>query len=280
MLLSMTTDYVQGTGSPYPYLQRIANAGFTHVHWCHQWNTDFVYSPHEVDEIARWLDHLHLRLLDLHGSAGVEKDWVSPVEYQRLAGVDLVANRIEMTARLGGGVVIMHLPAEPENPSASDGFWDRVRRSLDALEPICRRSGVRIAIENGSSAQFATLVKALAMYDPGYLGLCYDSGHGNQAGDGLDCLARVKERLISVHLHDNDGTADQHKPMFTGTVDWPRLASILAQSSYDGPISQELLMRLSGYDDEEAFLAQAHEDGVRFAHMVRANRQESTGPVG
>lgn len=275
MELSMTTDYARGTGSPQPYLEAIATAGFTHVHWCHQWNTDFVYSAPEVTQIEAWLKDYGLALLDLHGSAGVEKGWLSAVEYERLAGVELVANRVEMTARLGGDVVIMHVGAEPQEVAEATRFWDRTRRSLDALEPLCRRSGVRIALENGSSRQFATLARALDLYGPDYLGLCYDSGHGNTAGDGLDHLERLKDRLISVHLHDNDGTADQHKPLFTGTVDWPRLARILAASAYRRPMSQELQIGLSGYDEAGAFLARACRDGVALTEMVEAHRPAS-----
>ena len=47
-MLSMTSDYVTETGCPEPYLRRIAEAGFSRVHWCHQWNTDFLYADCEA----------------------------------------------------------------------------------------------------------------------------------------------------------------------------------------------------------------------------------------
>ncbi len=266
--LSMTTDYVTGLGSPEPYLKRIAEAGYTHVHWCHQWNTDFVYAPSEIAKIGEWLHTYGLTLLDLHASAGVEKAWLASEEYRRLAGIDLVRNRLEMTARLGGDVIIMHVPAAPTEPAEADAFWDTLRRSLDALQPVSLATGVRIAIENGGGNQFATLVRVLEQYGPEFLGLCYDSGHGNVAGDGLDYLDRVTDRLISVHLHDNNGLADQHRPIFSGTIDWTRLSTLLARSSYHKPLSFELSIRLSGYDDETALLAQAHQDGLRLTSMV------------
>lgn len=272
MELSMTSDYARGTGSPEPYLRRIAEAGFTHIHWCHQWNTDFHYVAPELDQIASWMGSFGLSLLDLHGSAGPEKNWTSPVEYERLAGVDLVTNRLEMTARLGGRVTIMHVPTAPADAAEADKYWDRVRRSLDALEPVSRATGVRIAIENGSVGHFATVERILSLYPPEYVGLCYDSGHGNVSGEGLDYLERLRGRLIAMHLHDNDATADQHKPLFTGTVDWERLARIIATSSYTGPLSQELSIRLSGFEDESAFLAQARADGERLTRMVEAAR--------
>ncbi|MCX7935928.1 MAG: hypothetical protein N3A66_11800, partial [Planctomycetota bacterium] len=52
---AMTSDYAQSTGDPSPYLRRIAAAGFSHVHWCHHWNTDFLYARCEIEQIASWL---------------------------------------------------------------------------------------------------------------------------------------------------------------------------------------------------------------------------------
>ena len=77
-MLSITTDYANiDKGNPSPYLRRIADAGFTHIHWCHHWNTDIVYSCPEIEQISRWLDEYGLELLDLHASVGPEKNWFS-----------------------------------------------------------------------------------------------------------------------------------------------------------------------------------------------------------
>ena len=266
-MLSIATDYAQDTGDPSPYLRRIAEAGFSHVHWCHHWCTDFVYCEPEVDQIQLWLDEYGLQLWDLHGSDGVEKRWASPREYERLAGVELVKNRIEMTARLSGDVVVMHIPSEPGS--------DPVRRSLDEIQPFARAQGVRIAIENGN---FQAIGQVLAEFGPDYVGLCYDAGHGNLDEDGLGRLEGLKERLIAIHLHDNDGTADQHRLPFTGTIDWPRLAGVLAQSAYERCITLEVGMRLSGIPEEDAFLSKAYEIGATLSAMLDRERSGKPGP--
>jgi len=266
-MLSMTTDYAASVGDPSPYLRRIADAGFSHVHWCHQWNTDFLYSRHEVQQVAAWLSECGLALLDLHGSVGPEKNWADEEEYRRLAGVDMVKNRLEMTARLGGDVVIMHsgLRGASEEP---------LRRSLDAIQPYARDLGVRIAIENGD---WALIRRILGEYPPDYVGLCYDSGHGNIPGDGLSELESAKDRLISIHLHDNDGTSDQHRLPFSGTVDWATLAAILARSAYAKCVSMEVGIGNEGIDDEDEFLTKAFEVGLRFSTMVEDARAGTTG---
>ena len=273
-MLSITTDYATSTGDPEPCLKSIAGAGFSHVHWCHQWNTDFAYGPAEIDAIEGWMKEYGLALTDLHASVGPEKNWGSAHEHERAAGVELVTNRIEMASRLGSDVVIMHLPAvgESDDPAAAEAaYWDRMWRSLDELKRPARSAGVRIAIENG---RFEMIEKVLARYPADYVGLCYDSGHGNMlpGSSGLDGLERNLERLISVHLHDNDGASDQHRLLYTGTVDWGRLASLLARSPYAKPVSMEVSTRNEPGLDEAGFLASAFETGTRFAGMVEGAR--------
>ncbi len=271
-MLSVTTDYRQDSGSPEPYLRRIAEAGFSHVHWCHHWNDDFIYADAEIKQIGRWLDEFGLKLNDLHASAGAEKGWVSTVEYERLAGVELVQNRIEMTGRLGGDVIILHMPADPPDEPARQAFWDVLRQSLDAMEPFARDRGVCVALENLTNGNFATVRKVLSEYPPEFVGLCYDSGHGNITGDGLIQLEHAKDRLISLHLHDNDGNGDDHLPLFKGTVDWKKLAGIIARSSYAKMVSLEVSMRRADIADEMIFLQHTFGGGTRFAQMVEDAR--------
>lgn len=269
-MLAVTSDYVEDTGDASPYLERIARAGFTHVHWCHHWNTDFLYSPPEISQVARWFKQYGLALLNLHGSHGREKYWCSPLEYQRLAGVELVKNRIDMTARLGADVVIMHVPSSLD-PLERVNAIDPVRRSMDQILPFAHAMGVRIAVENMESDDFDMLATLLNEYDPAELGLCYDSGHGNIDGRGLDNLEKYKNRLIAVHLHDNDGHSDQHAIPFTGSVDWPRLATILASSAYVGPINLEVIIDTQRESDEDDFLRRAYLAGQRLTAMVTAS---------
>lgn len=256
-MLSVTTDYARDTGDPSPYLKKIGEFGFSHIHWCHHWNTDFLYSKWEIEQIRKWLEEYGIQLLDLHGSAGREKDWASSEEYQRLSGVELAQNRIDMAAYLSSDVVIMHVPGDPKS--------EPIRKTLDELEPYARERNVRIAIENGN---FEAIGKLLSEYDPEYLGLCYDCGHGNMIPDGLDHLESLKDRLISVHLHDNDGSGDQHNPLFTGTVGWERLAHIMANSGYTKCVSMEVTMGRSGIEDEDEFLKLVFETGTKLSEMI------------
>jgi sugar phosphate isomerase/epimerase len=257
----MTTDYVTGTGDPEPYLRRISNAGFSHIHWCHEWSTDYLYPDAEIESIKQALKKYDLKLLDLHASSGVLKNWASNDETERNAGKLLVQNRINMAEKLNCNVIIMHVPEK---------LTDSLLKSLDSLETYARNHSVRIAIENGP---FDVIKDLFSLYGPDYLGLCYDAGHGNLDENGLENLDRFKERLISIHLHDNDGIRDLHNLLFSGTLDWKALAKLIAASSYDRCVSMEVVIYNSGIQNEALFLEKAFETGTVFSQMIAGYRE-------
>ena len=272
-MLCMTSDYASGTGCPEPHLRRIAKAGFSHVHWCHQWCTDFLYTSPEIEQIKRWLSEFGLSVCDVHASHGQEKSWGSRRDYERLAGLDLIRNRAQFAEQVGANVVILHLPPEPEQATDDPDYGSRLRASIDALLPDLATCGVRLAFENMIRDNFPLIASLLREYGPDQIGLCYDSGHGNLNPDALDCLDALKDRLIAVHLHDNNGQSDQHLPPFHGTLDWSVLARIIAASNYAKPLSFETAIRETGLQDEDEFLAMAHTQATALREMVDQEKE-------
>ena len=285
-MISLTSDYVTGTGDPSPYLRLMAEAGFTHVHWCHQWRSDFLYADSEIEQIGRWLDEFGLKLNDVHGSEGIEKFWYAPEEYARLAGIELVKNRIDFTARLGGDAVVMHAyppTVRPDLAPYNDFLFDQIRRSLDDLQAYAVTRGVRIALENlidfaATEAEVADVTQAgdnaellarlITAYPPEFLGFCFDSGHAILGRDRTDAYAPLFARLAVLHLHDNDGIDDQHLPVYDGAVKWEQLAGLIGASPYRKPLSFELSINHSGFAEPAPFLAYAMEGCRRFARQV------------
>ena len=268
LALSITTDYFKDIGNPEPYLKKISEAGFTYIHWCHEWNTDFIYSESEINKIITWLKKYNLKVLDLHASEGKENNWISKNESFRTAGVELVKNRIYMANKLSCKVIILHFKREPSNESEKQKYWDILHKSLNELKPYAQKHNVKIALENYSNENHKEIKKLFSEYDSNFLGLCYDSGHGN-IGNGLKILEELKDRLISIHLHDNDGKTDQHKLIFSGTIDWNKLAKILVKSSYKKCINLEVRMRIKNIQKESVFLARAYATGLEFSKLIK-----------
>ena len=266
MKLSITTDYRSSAENTDQSLQNIAATGFSHIHWCQQWHNDYIYSEYEIRHIATVMKDYGLQLLDLHGSAGPYKNWNSAEEYARLSGVEIVKNRIMMTSALGGDAVVMHLMVKE--------YTDAVKRSLDELQKYAEFYHVSIALENGN---FPLIRKIIQDYPPEYLGICYDSGHGNiLSNDGLAHIAEVKDRLLVLHLHDNDASGDQHKLPFTGSVDWERLTKIIASSHYNRTLKKCISLEVSMINhknmEEMEYLKQAYTAAEKLQKMVDAKQ--------
>ena len=275
-------DFEVGVGNPEIHLKEIAEAGFSHVHWCHHWSGDFSYSESELAHIGKLLKKYNLILADVHGSEGKEKFWYSPQEYARLAGVELVKNRIDLCNRFGGDAVVMHA-----YPLRNEAEWDQLRKTLDALMPFALERGVKIAIENlidfwgvrfagvpikEAGDNWGLIQRIFDQYPAEFIGLCYDSGHAHLGYDRSAELEKFLDRLLVLHLHGNDGTNDQHRNLFVNDLDWDNLAKMIAASVYEKPMSLEVIA--SELDaDEASFLQTAFTTGNRFAEMVSNYRK-------
>jgi len=57
-----------------------------------------------------------------------------------------------------------------------------------------------------------------------------DIGHANTTEEGpLKFIQTLRKYIVHVHLHDNDGSEDQHLPMGQGNVDFERIMPTLAE---------------------------------------------------
>ena len=150
----------------------------------------------------------------------------------------------------------------PDWIAGSVAYWSGWRDHLDA-------SDLRVMIENIFETGPEPILGLLDGLDTDRIRACLDVGHAHLfSGDVPAWVKVLGTRIGYVHLHDNDGDSDQHKLLFSGTVDWPRLAKTLARSSYTKCISSESNMRSKEYDNEAASLKRAFELGSRFSKMV------------
>ncbi len=283
--ISINTDFENDRGNPFPSLYKIAEAGFSHVHWGHQWNTDFIYTEPEIMEIRRKLSDLDLKLSDTHASSGIDKCWYSPVEYERLAGVELLKNRIFMTSLLGGDAVVLH-PFVVYDKSVLPEYREQGLKSLKETESFARSCGIKISLENlfqadGSGindtelGNLDTLEYYFKEFSPDVLGFCWDIGHCIILGDRAfeRCAEFAKNRLSVMHLNDNRGDMDQHSAPFTWTDKWDWIAGVIASSPYpvDKPVLLEVDINRNPSSAPE-FLNNVYHAGISFHGLVEKFR--------
>lgn len=100
----------------------------------------------------------------------------------------------------------------------------RFRQMLDRFLPYCEKRNVRVAIENimtpGTSTE--ALRKLMDDYDSDYLWICLDTGHAHIAENLPEAIKNCGERLLTTHIADNFGKADDHLAPYQGTIDWEK----------------------------------------------------------
>jgi len=249
---SITTDLAGQKKLPGPLFLAFSEASFTAVHWCQDWlGEPIFYSADYAQQIRQLAEHHRLRVADVHGYGGTGDGITYTDELFAAANI----NRAEFASRLGADVVVLHLPAQ--RLATPQEAIDSSIMLLRAIQPAFEKLGVRAAVEN---LPWATHVDAffdvlLGEFSPDFLGFCYDSGHAVVSGQP-HLLARHVARLLVTHLHDNDGSGDQHRLPGEGKANWLEIVGILKGATYRGTLNLELY--LPANTDLGTFCRKAH----------------------
>jgi sugar phosphate isomerase/epimerase len=151
---------------------------------------------------------------------------------------------IEDCKRLNIPTVVAHL-SYSESPPPNDVGLGRTKQIVEMAE----QSNVNVAFENtGANAHIHHIFNNIKSER---LGFCFDSGHQNLVKTNIDCLKEFGNRLMAMHLNDNDGNNDAHLLPFEGTVDWDKITQQLKYIQYKGAIAFEVDSNKYDYTPEE-----------------------------
>ena len=110
----------------------------------------------------------------------------------------------------------------------------RLKEIVDYADSL----NIKVAFENTKIKGYLEYVLDNIKNDN--VGLCYDSGHCHaHFKDDFD-FNKFKNRIFAIHLHDNDGTKDQHLLPFDGTIDWDYVINELKDNNYEGHTTLEI----------------------------------------
>lgn len=234
------------------------------------WTT--FYWEHSAEDAVRRLAGLGWRHIDLacehlaeiasggpariDAFAGLLKD-LGVVAWQAHAMLDLnvalydedlpvLLRQIGECGRLGIRHIVAHPGAGPKSGEMSHGeVLCRSIRAFGVAAKAAESAGVKIAIENMGRAEFggriADLLDLIEGVGSPAMAICFDSGHANAVG--LDVPGAIRQcgpLLGCLHLHDNDGTSDQHRMPGGGNLDWSAVAQSLWDVQYAGPWCLEI----------------------------------------
>ncbi len=101
-----------------------------------------------------------------------------------------------------------------------------------------RDAGSRLMLENVYEDDPEDLKELFADLEEVQVGFCLDTGHQNAFGAASleDWLNELGDYLGQVHLHDNDGSWDDHLALGRGNVDFDALFQRLRQKRVNPPV--------------------------------------------
>lgn len=109
--------------------------------------------------------------------------------------------------------------------------WDLNRESLHKIISYGENLGVTITVENMPANTPCFLQRAVEFQELANEGLqlliTLDVGHANTVSQLRPFLKLLKNSILHVHLHDNNGSNDDHMVVGAGTTDWRLLRSYL-----------------------------------------------------
>jgi sugar phosphate isomerase/epimerase len=176
-----------------------------------------------VNSLVRGLDASPIRVHSLHSPFGASYDFSSFDDGVHERGVEAQIETMEMAKLLGAKVIIVHASGGAIG-SDRQRRLDRARGVIRELACVAEQSGVVLAIENLPPGYLACDTEEISwlveqsMSD--WVSICFDSGHANLGGSFLEMAEDLLPRAATTHLHDNDGTADQHLFPGQGSIPW------------------------------------------------------------
>jgi sugar phosphate isomerase/epimerase len=183
---------------------------------------------------------LHQAGLRVVGHTAWYLPFASPVARVRQAAVESVADTFEAFAALGAQWVNVHIGLGPKLFKREDYLrWNG--ESFARLAERAARYGLRIMAEHPPDPHVGVADCRAILAADERLGFHLDVGHANVGGGRLDdWLQAFGPRLAHVHLSDNRGHHDDHMPLGSGQIDWPRAIRLLKGTGYDGTITLEV----------------------------------------
>lgn len=211
--------------------REVAQAGFRALVMSQRRGPFDMLVPEQAREVGRRLERLGLWVRACHGVDTQPCDLSVADAGAHAAMVTAHATLMQNVAELGCRTYVVHLGVSPHD-GKREAAWERVRKAVDVLGARAEALGVALALENGMQGYLASnddLLSFVAEYDHPAVGICYDSGHAHIMEGAAVVLEALSPYVVTAHLHDNDGTSDQHLVPGQGTVDWRPVTEALAR---------------------------------------------------
>ena len=219
-------------GYEIPYEERyrlIKEAGFDGVllYWGKEYgNTEFKHNPELARCAGLFVENIHTPF------ANINDLWLDNINGNEIT--DYLLQCVDDCHEYGIPTMIVHLTSGYNPPGPNELGLKRLKRIIERAE----QRSVNVAIENLRIPEYLEYV--FVQINSSRLGFCFDSGHQNCYTKHTDLLSMYGDKLMAIHLHDNDESDDQHHLPFDGNIDWNAVMKKLHALRYHGPTALEI----------------------------------------
>ncbi|MBO4854170.1 MAG: sugar phosphate isomerase/epimerase [Oscillospiraceae bacterium] len=256
-LATTTSDFAQYAATWEDCVQGIYDAGFRYVDFGVA-NREFLRDDGWADRAKRLNDYaqnLGMQFIQMHSPDGI-----NPLDIARQDDLVAITNRsIEICAVMGIPQTVVHFGTR--QGITKEEFYKENLAFYSRLFPAMEKTGVNVLVENSprkhappDSYCLSTgeeLADFLRHVNHPLLHAVWDTGHGNLDGPQYESIVALGKELYGLHVHDNNGWADEHTIPFSGTVSLDGLMHGLLDIGYQGYFTFEVL-RLLDYKNGQA----------------------------
>ena len=234
------------------WLNRLDTANISGVEiFCAPQHLDY-RNKSQIGELGHWFRDSPLKMHSLHSPMYTDEIWgrsgpqthiniTDRKKADRMQWVGEIKRALEIAEIVPFKYLVQHLGVGGQE--FSEHAIEAAFTSLEELVVFAQQRGVEILLENTpnelSSAERLELFNTETHLHLNYV---FDTGHAH-IGAGIEHeFGIMKNRIRSLHVHDNDGKNDQHLfPMDEkGTIAWPATMDLLRSCPGQYPLLLEL----------------------------------------
>jgi sugar phosphate isomerase/epimerase len=235
------------------WLQKVIDSGIRSIEiFCARQHIDY-RDKAQIRELGLWFRDSPLKVHSMHspmhndiysgrsGPSGVIT-LTETTKAERIRMVDEIKRAVEISEAIPFRYLIQHIGVLHE--VFDERKVEAAFNSLEELKLFTKPCGVEILLENIPN-EFSTAEQLKYFLSTTHLdfGFVFDTGHAN-IGAGVEHEFEImKERIRSLHIHDNDGKEDKHLFPFLakgGTIDWGRTMELFRSRPGQFPLLLEL----------------------------------------
>ena len=241
-------------------IDAIKGVGFDGIFFIFEGDRNFYEANNYAQKVGLKIDSMHLPFNNVNDiwREGEDGDYFA----------DRLKAGIHYAGSMGIENVVAHISSSQHPPKPNELGLKRFEQVLEVAE----QRQVKFCMEN------TRMNEHLDWFFQNFLGadkvgFCFDMGHTNAfTHDTTDPRwLPYLDKLACVHMHDNDGTADQHLLPFDGNLNWQYLMPTVFRDHKDIPLTLEftdIARTFHPYWTERKFLEEAMDRLIVLEHMI------------